>query len=71
VQVRSVRVAADVPPAERTALEIIRTNTPTFADLVQSRRNQASQWFKVSAGRIDVCNVPLMVRPRSAVSKSR
>jgi peptidylprolyl isomerase len=61
---RSVRLAADVPEAERTNLEVLRTDTPTFTDLVESRRNRTEEWFKVPAGHIDVCNVPIPVRER-------
>jgi peptidylprolyl isomerase len=62
VPIRSLRVAADVPPAERTPLEILRTDTPTFAALVESRRNRRDDWYKLPAGRIDLCNVPIPVR---------
>jgi peptidylprolyl isomerase len=62
VPIRSVRVAADVPETERTRLSILRTNTQTFMDLVESRRNRRDSWFKVPAGRIEVCNVPIPVR---------
>jgi len=44
-------VAADVPAAERTNLEIIRTDTPTFARLVESRRNRHEEFFKVPAAK--------------------
>jgi peptidylprolyl isomerase len=62
--IHSLRLAAEVPEAERSRLEIMRTDTHTFADLVESRRNRREEWYKVPAGRIDVCNVPLIVRPR-------
>jgi len=62
--IHSLRLAADVPEAERSHLEIMRTDTRAFADLVESRRNRREEWYKVPAGRIDVCNVPLVVRPR-------
>ncbi len=61
--IKSVRVAADVPAEQRTALEVLRTDTPLFAELVEARRNRTDTWYKVKAGRIDVCNVPLPVRP--------
>ncbi|GFE78042.1 peptidyl-prolyl cis-trans isomerase [Steroidobacter agaridevorans] len=57
-----IRLAADVPEAERTRLQVLRTDTQTFTDLVESRRNRQDEWYKVPAGRIDVCNVPLPVR---------
>lgn len=60
--IKSVRVAADVAAAERTPLEILRTDTPTFAALVESRRNRSDDWYKVPAGKIDLCNVPIPVR---------
>jgi peptidylprolyl isomerase len=60
--IRRVRMAADIPEAERVKLEVLRTDTQTFADLIESRRNRRDVWYKVPAGRIDVCNVPLPVR---------
>jgi cyclophilin family peptidyl-prolyl cis-trans isomerase len=62
VPIVRLRVAADVPVAERTQLEVLRTDTPTFAALVESRRNRREEWFQRAAGRIDLCNVPLPVR---------
>lgn len=62
VPIREVRIAADLPPEERTPLEVLRTDTPTFQALVESRRNRTDEWFEVPAGRIEVCNVPLPVR---------
>jgi len=62
--IHALRLAADVPEAERSHLEIMRTDTHTFADLVESRRNRRDEWYKVPVGRIDVCSVPLVVRPR-------
>jgi peptidylprolyl isomerase len=64
--IQRVRVAADVPPAERTELEILRTDTPTFQALIESRRNRREEWFLRPAGHIDLCNVPLVVRPAPA-----
>lgn len=63
--IKSIRVAADVTASERSNLEIMRTDTPTFAALVESRRNRREEWFKVQAGHIELCNVPISVRARS------
>jgi peptidylprolyl isomerase len=64
--IKSIRLAADVPAAERSNLEVIRTDTPTFTALIESRRNRPEDFFKVPAGRIDLCNVPIAVRERPA-----
>jgi peptidylprolyl isomerase len=60
--IKSIRVAADVPAAERSDLQVIRTDTATFKALIESRRNRPEEFFKVTAGRIDLCNVPIAVR---------
>ena len=57
-----VRLASDLPPSQRMHLEALRTDTPTFAALVESRRNRSDAWYLYKAGKIDVCNVPLPVR---------
>ncbi|HKR37356.1 MAG TPA: peptidylprolyl isomerase [Steroidobacteraceae bacterium] len=65
VPIREIRVAADVPADQRTKLELLRTDTQTFTDLTEARRNRQDEWYKHKAGRIDVCNVPLVVRTAS------
>ena len=69
VPIKSVRVAADVPAAERSALEVMRTDTATFETLVESRRNRREEWFQVAAGHIEICNVPIPVRIKGAGAK--
>jgi len=66
VPIKSIRVAADVPPAERSALEVMRTDTPVFRDVIESRRNRHEDWFHVQAGHIEICNVPIPVRSMAA-----
>ena len=69
VPIHRVRVAADVPPAERTELEVIRTETPLFASLVETLRNRGGTWYKVPAGHIELCNVPIAVRAVGSAAK--
>jgi peptidylprolyl isomerase len=57
-----MRLASEVAVAERTELEVLRTDTAAFTALIEARRNRTDEWYKVPAGRIDVCNVPLPVR---------
>jgi peptidylprolyl isomerase len=67
----SFKVASDVPEAQRTPLEELRTDTQTFTDYIEARRNRHEEWFKVPAGHVDVCNVPIPVRPRGAAGLQR
>jgi peptidylprolyl isomerase len=62
IPIKSLRVAADIPPSERSNLEVIRTDSAAFTALIESRRNRPEDFFEVRAGRIDLCNVPIAVR---------
>jgi peptidylprolyl isomerase len=68
VPIKTIRVAADVPAPERSALEIMRTDTSVFQALIESRRNRREPWFQVRAGHIEVSNVPIPVRSTSGVT---
>ncbi len=57
-----VRMAADLPAADRTPFQTLRTDSATFQTLVQSRRYRKESWYKYSSGHIGVCNTPLPVR---------
>ena len=62
VPIRSIRLASDLPRKERVALQALRTDSKSFADAVEARRNRRDDWYKVPAGHIDLCNVSLPVR---------
>ncbi len=61
--IEHIRVAADVPANERSNLQVLRTDTTTFEAYVESRRNHHEDWYAEPAGHIDVCNIPIPVRP--------
>jgi peptidylprolyl isomerase len=56
------RIAADLPQSERTALEVLRTDTPLFTRYVEARRNRRDAWYLVPAGHTDVCSISIPVR---------
>lgn len=60
--IKSVRLAAEVPEAERTKLEVFRTDTAQFQALVEAQRNRSGDWYKFAANHIELCNVPIPVR---------
>jgi peptidylprolyl isomerase len=66
--IRSVRLAADVPEAQRANLEAMRTDSASFRELIQSRRYRRDEFYAFPVGRINVCNVPLPVRVRPSGS---
>ena len=64
--IKSIRLASEVPAAERTPLQVLRTDTKTFADAIEARRNRVDDFYKRPAGHIDLCNIPVPVRtPKS------
>jgi peptidylprolyl isomerase len=64
--IKAIQVAADVSPAERTAIEVLRTDTPTFQDLIESRRKRHEEWCHFQAGHIELCSVPIPTRPTAS-----
>ena len=60
--IKSIRLAAEVPAAERSNIEVLRTDTPLFAQYVESRRNRRDTWYVFPAGHTDVCNITIPVR---------
>lgn len=62
IRIQSVRLASELPTTEQPRLQALRTETATFARLVESRRNRRDPWYVRPAGHIDVCNAPLPVR---------
>ena len=70
VPIKALRVAADVPVSERAALEVMRTDTPAFRQVIEARRNRTEEWFHHRAGRVELCNVPIPVRPSPSQAES-
>jgi peptidylprolyl isomerase len=62
VPLTSIRLAADLPAAERVPLEVLRTDTTSFRALVEARRNRRDDWYLVPAGYVDICNIPIVAR---------
>ncbi len=66
--ISSTQLASELPLAQRLRLEVLRSDSPTFAALVAARRNRHDGWFLQPAGYIDLCNVPLPVRSAPALN---
>jgi cyclophilin family peptidyl-prolyl cis-trans isomerase len=58
----SMRMGADMPEADRAALETLRSDTPTFQRYVASRRNRPGAFFYFRPDYINVCDLPYPVR---------
>jgi peptidylprolyl isomerase len=62
VPIHNLRLAADIPATERTPLQVMRTDSPSFAAWIESKRNRTDPWFIQPTAHVEVCNVPVPVR---------
>ena len=60
--IKAIRLASEVPAAERTPLQLLRTDSQAFIDATEARRNRVDDFYTVPAGHIDLFNVALPVR---------
>jgi peptidylprolyl isomerase len=59
--IQRLRLLADVPAAERPNLQVLRTDSATWAQLLDARRYRGG-WFVHSAGRVDLCGTSVPTR---------
>lgn len=62
VAIRSVQLASELPAAQRPHIEVLRTDSATFAALIEAKRNRRDDFYKNPAGRIDLCSISAPVR---------
>lgn len=65
-QIRSVRVAADLPAETRETFEILDSARPIFADYAEARRNRPEAFFHFRPDYLDICQFPVPVRKKQA-----
>jgi peptidylprolyl isomerase len=65
IKIRSLRIASDLPAADRPRLDVLDSDSKSFALWSQSRANRPESFFVRPAGAIDVCSAlpPVRVRP--------
>ena len=64
VPIASMRVASNVPAAERPSYEYMDTGSATFASYVKLRANRHDDFYIRPAGGVDLCNVSVPVRKK-------
>ena len=60
--IKAIHLASEVPEAQRTPLQLLRTDSQAFIDATEARRNRIDDFYTIPSGHIDLCNVPLPVR---------
>jgi peptidylprolyl isomerase len=62
IPIARIRLASDMPAAERPHYQVMRTDSPAFAAFVLGRANRGGDFFRRPAGGVDLCNAPVPVR---------
>jgi peptidylprolyl isomerase len=57
-----IRIAADLPPAQRPNIEILRTSSRTFQRLLEATRDRHDAFYRTPPGKVDICAVSAPVR---------
>ena len=65
VPIASIRIASDLPAAERPSYEVMDTTSTTFARYLRVRANRHDDFYIRPAGGVDLCNVQVPVRKKS------
>lgn len=69
--IKSIKLASEVPEAERTPIQVMRTDSQAFRDATEARRNRVDDFYTIPAGYIDLCSVPLPTRDPTAKAEPK
>jgi len=64
IAIARVRLASDMPPAERPSFEALRSASDSFSRFVTGRANRGGDFFNRPAGGVDLCNAAVPVRKK-------
>lgn len=62
VKIAAIRLATELPAAERPRFQYLSTESASFAKYADARTNRRDAFFITPAGGADICNVPVPVR---------
>lgn len=62
VKINSIRFGDEIPESAQSKIEVMHTDTQTFANFVKARTYRRHAWFVDPAERIEICNVVVPVR---------
>jgi peptidylprolyl isomerase len=65
VPIAVIRIASNIPAAERPTYEYLDTASASFADYLRVRANRKDDFYIRPAGGVDLCNVNVPVRKKA------
>jgi len=58
----SVKLAADLPPAQRENIQVLHTGSPSFAALIDAARHGHNAFYPTPVGKLGICDIHAPVR---------
>ena len=62
--IAKIRLANEIPPAERPSFEYMDTASASFAQYLRLKANRNDDFYRVPAGGVDLCNANVPVRKK-------
>ena len=62
--ITKIRLASDIPAAERPSYEYLDTASASFAQYLRLKANRNDDFYRVAAGGVDLCNANVPVRKK-------
>ena len=68
-KIKSMRLASDVAEEDRTALQMMDTNSASFKEYLLARMNRPEDFFYFRPNHVDLCQVqlPVRIKPESEI----
>ncbi len=64
VTIMAIRLASELPEAERPSYQYLSTESASFAKYADARANRRDAFFILPAGGADICNIPVPIRKK-------
>ena len=61
--ISGVTLASAMPAASRPSFQMMDTASASFARYLRIKKNRDDDFYRVAAGGVDLCNVPVPIRP--------
>ena len=67
--IKSVRLASELPSSQRPAVQVLRTDSATFAALLDAQRHRHDAFYNVSSGKVGLCSIEVPTREPKATTR--
>lgn len=58
----SVKLASELPPAQREKIQVLRTSSPTFTAMIDATRHGHNAFYPTPVGKLGICDIHAPVR---------